>query len=706
MDASKIPAELRTRRQWLTWFYSSEGQKIPNGKSNDPSTWKNFGELDGDLVAFVISSDDPYTGIDLDDCYLPDGTLTRSATEVLERFRGIAYAEVSPSGTGIKLITIGRKPLGSRCQRDKWLECYDYARYWTITGRVLDGFTEISEGQEAVNWLCSQYLKPIEPKPAQRPLSSNLSCDKGLLKRAQDYVSAAKQADEGQRNNTVFSLAGHLAAITGGVNERLSEDDINGYMQQWNASLSCPLDEKEVKSAVSSAMRNGTPREIKPAEVQSHTPALDIDWDKMNLAVDNSEIEDDDYCCKMVPGSGLLRQVYDFYNEKAYRRSPVMGLAVAVSFCQMLFGRRVRSHTDIRTNDYNLVLATTGAGKEACETTITQILDASDSTGKFMIPPDVQSGNGLMKALSLCESSIWVCDEFGKILQAVLDKKGNQHIKNIGNHLLKLYGKSSGTYGGAAHSDGIRNRIVQPHLCILGLSTSSTVFDAISTEQVSDGLMGRIAFWPVQDRPEPRDDMTITKPAESLVDAVKKWMEFTPLEEGKNLTPKPETLRMSADALRRWHSHSHQINERMRSETELRAAIWSRAAARSMKLALTYRAARLDVDPGACQWDFVQVESEDIEWAISLSNWLAKIACGLIRENVYDKSGEKAKAILLKATEDGKEVSKRELLRTFRSVSAGDVQSAADSLGFETIQSKTKGRPKVTYRRRQQVVDE
>jgi hypothetical protein len=345
----------------------------------------------------------------------------------------------------------------------------------------------------------------------------------------------------------------------------------------------------------------------------------------------------------------------------------------------------------LRTNDYNLILATTGSGKEACEATITKILDAADPACRHIIPPDVQSGNGLMKALSATPCAIWVCDEFGKILQAVLDKKGNQHIKNIGNHLLKLYGKSNGRYGGAAHSDGVRNRIIEPHLCVLGLSTSSTVFDSISTEQVADGLLGRIAFWPVQDRPDPREDMSISEPSEALIQAVKGWVDFEP-KGGGDIIQTPETIVMSAEAVDRWREHARNINQRMKSESEMRAAVWSRVAARTMKLAIVSRCSRLDVTPILCQWDFVQVEVEDVSWAVCLSNWLARISCGLIRENVVDKSGNKAKLLLAKAIADSPGgVNKRSLLRACRSLTAGDLQAAADEMGLLTVKRQKQG---------------
>lgn len=423
---------------------------------------------------------------------------------------------------------------------------------------------------------------------------------------------------------------------------------------------------------------------------------LEIDWEALAAKSEAEEIDDEDFCQAIIPASGLLRDVYQYYGQKAYRRSHVMGLAVAVSVCETLFGRRIRSHTDLRTNDYNLILATTGSGKEACESTVASILDAASDTA--MIPPDVQSGNGLMKAICMRPASIWLCDEFGKILQAVLDKRGNQMLKNIGTHLLKLYGKSAGIYGGAAHSDGVRNRIVQPCLTVLGLSTSSTVFESITHDQVADGLIGRIAFWPVQQRPEPRDDLTIVTPSEELTARVKSWLDWMPVSSSDH--PMPATLAMADAAKHRWSQHARDINSRMDSESELRAAIWSRVAARTMKLAMVHRAARLETEPARTNWDFVLVELEDVEWAVSLSNWLARIACGLVSQNVYDKSILKAKEVILKALEVQDEVGKRELLRACRSLTAGDIQSAADELGLETTKSTTKGRARVVFRRR------
>jgi hypothetical protein len=699
-----LPPELTSRPQWLTWRLV-DGQKIPNGKSNDPSTWCHFHEIEEfDKIAFVFSENDPFCGVDLDDCIL-EGEVSDWAQEIMDRFKGFAFAEYSPSGTGIKLIVRAKKPAGSRCSNSKGVECYDHKRFWAITRNTVKGFESIGDGQEQINWLIEKFLKG-EPQPvATKQTFSGFSfVPKSLVERAEKYVDNAESPLEGGRNNAAFSLAGHLfAMVQDGA--RLSKSDVLSMVQRWNDKLPSPMTWKEIESVVESASKNGTPRDDKEGLAIDIDAGVDISgilnqmWaSKQQEDADFESDSDEDFCIAMVPPSGLLREVFDFYCESAYRESHVMGLAVAVSLCETIFGRRVRSHTDLRTNDYNLVLAGTGSGKENCESSITKILNAADPSGSMLLAPDIQSGNGLMHAVAGSPCSVWVCDEFGKILQAVLDKKGNQHIKNIGNHLLKLYGKSAGTYGGAAHSNGIRNKVHQPHLVILGLATPSTVFDCVSSENVSDGLLGRIAFWPVQDRPEAKLDLEIVQPSEKLTSQVQGWIQFNP--GGGNLSaenPIPETLKMSIDAKARWQEHSKQIDDRMHNESEARAAIWARVAARSMKLSLVARCARMETLPSATCWDFVQIEIQDVNWGIKLANWLAKIACDLVRENTIDKGKAKAKAILLEAVKNGP-VNSRELLRAFRGLSAGDLSAAATELGLTIRQDRTpKGRTRVFY---------
>ena len=151
-----IPAELCERPQWVTWRYrwrNGQWTKVPynavtgtKARPNDSETWSNFavaleaarsGNRDG--IGFVFSKDDPYCGIDLDDCMDGDGQPVAEAQAILDLFD--SYAEVSPSGRGVKVwirgSLVGRGRRTSRVAGFKELEVYDKGRYFTVTGWVL-----------------------------------------------------------------------------------------------------------------------------------------------------------------------------------------------------------------------------------------------------------------------------------------------------------------------------------------------------------------------------------------------------------------------------------------------------------------------------------------------------------------------------------------------------------------------------------------
>jgi hypothetical protein len=413
----------------------------------------------------------------------------------------------------------------------------------------------------------------------------------------------------------------------------------------------------------------------------------------------SDDFDDEQFCVDAVPESGLLREIFDYYCQTSHRTSPVMGLAVAVSLCETIFGRRIASHTDMRTNDYNVIMAPTASGKEACETTITKILQAAGSVP--MLPPDVQSGNGLIKAISSIPCGIWCCDEFGKMLEAIIDKKSNNgHAKQIGTHLLKLYSKSSGVYGGAAHADGIRNQVDQPHLVLLGLTTGQ-MFETIDSRQVQDGLFGRLAFWPVQNRPKRKTARAIPVP-DRLAEIVRQWMQWEPVS-GNLGIPAPVIVEMTGEAVSRWDHHADAIDERMEHESESRAAIWGRVAARAMKLAMVHRAARIDDNPGTIDWLFLHIEMQDVDWGIRVANWLARVACALIRENVVDTQANRARHVLETAVLKLGSVSRSDLLREFRSISGSEFTAASESLASEgrirITHELTSGRSRIIYAR-------
>ena len=81
-----------------------------NAKSNDANTWGTFDEAlasyqkgDYDGIGYVFADDDPFTGIDLDQCIDPvTGNVAEWAREIITKAN--SYTEESPSGTGVKIF--------------------------------------------------------------------------------------------------------------------------------------------------------------------------------------------------------------------------------------------------------------------------------------------------------------------------------------------------------------------------------------------------------------------------------------------------------------------------------------------------------------------------------------------------------------------------------------------------------------------------
>ena len=150
---AELPDALVEREQWVCWREEErDGKptKVPvtpgNGgfaSSTDPDTWSSFedaveyvetGDVEG--IGFVFTDDDPVVGVDLDDCREPDTCeVEPPARDIIDRLD--SYTEVSPSGTGFHVLLKGELSQGRN--RRGSVELYDSARYFTVTGKHLEG---------------------------------------------------------------------------------------------------------------------------------------------------------------------------------------------------------------------------------------------------------------------------------------------------------------------------------------------------------------------------------------------------------------------------------------------------------------------------------------------------------------------------------------------------------------------------------------
>jgi len=188
IDSDALPDELQGREQWVCWrkeHRDGKPTKIPVtpstgsfASSTDPDTWAEFATAleyaeagDADGVGFVFTEDDPYVGIDLDDCRNPESEdVDGAARDIIKRLD--SFTEISPSGTGYHVLIKGDLPDGRN--RKGSVELYDNARFFTVTGDHVDGTpSRIARRQDALVAIHSEYVQDTDGEASESGYSRN-----------------------------------------------------------------------------------------------------------------------------------------------------------------------------------------------------------------------------------------------------------------------------------------------------------------------------------------------------------------------------------------------------------------------------------------------------------------------------------------------------------------------------------------------------
>jgi hypothetical protein len=196
VDATSIPQSLIEQRRWVCWAAvpkqrndgTEEFTKVPRrpdqprvaASSTDASTWATFDEAlaayEAGAVAgigFVLG--DGIMGIDLDSVRDPDtGALEPAAQAIVERLD--TYTEVSPSGTGVKMILRGTVPQGRKRPADGLdVEMYPSGRFFTLTGLRVPGTPpEVADADEARMAEIMRLWEQMGPAASERPAPSTI----------------------------------------------------------------------------------------------------------------------------------------------------------------------------------------------------------------------------------------------------------------------------------------------------------------------------------------------------------------------------------------------------------------------------------------------------------------------------------------------------------------------------------------------------
>lgn len=278
MKLEKIPETLRSLSQWILWHYETgdgdKPAKIPysvrghKASSTNADHWCDFptmtDHLEGDWQpGFVFLKGGKLCGVDLDCCRNAEtGEIAEWAKEII-LYAG-TYAEVSPSGSGVKLIAFGVNPheSGKRKEFDNLqsmvegkkaaIEIYDWGRYFAITGERLSGIaTEPQDAQFALDWLKAKYWAMKFGAHQQKTWKTT-----PIIDRARAYLKTIPGAISGQGGDkATFTAACRMVLGFG-----LSEDEAFTVLSEWNQSCKPLWSDKELWHKVRGANKQNGER--------------------------------------------------------------------------------------------------------------------------------------------------------------------------------------------------------------------------------------------------------------------------------------------------------------------------------------------------------------------------------------------------------------------------------------------------------------
>lgn len=234
IDYEVIPVELKARPQWVLWrrgMRDNKPTKLPvqrdgsMASSTDPATWLAFDEARAayeaapqrfDGIGYVFAADDPYFGVDVDDC-ITDSKVSAEAQRIIDECS--TYCEVSPSGCGVKMILRvedkSRLPRGATLEVNspelRRLEVYPHGRYFAMTGHHLPGTRKTIETRqqqaEALLKRCIDGSRKAKARPKSAPASGNGKPRANRMARALKWMSEHRaHADENDGSRRLVAV--------------------------------------------------------------------------------------------------------------------------------------------------------------------------------------------------------------------------------------------------------------------------------------------------------------------------------------------------------------------------------------------------------------------------------------------------------------------------------------------------------------------
>lgn len=334
---------------------------------------------------------------------------------------------------------------------------------------------------------------------------------------------------------------------------------------------------------------------------------------------------------------GLTGDICRWMLSTAYKQQPALILANTLAFLGAVFGRRVRTASDLRTNLYCLGVGESGCGKDHSRRCVKRICDSAKLTGQILGGEEIASDAAIETAISVNPSLLFQLDEIGHMLSQVNSRYAASHQRNISPTLMKFFSSASVLYLGKQYATQDRKQIDQPNVCLYGTTTPARLYSGLSTADISDGFLNRMIVFPSGDADPPERDVEALPVPPNVTKAVQDWharYQQLPPSEWDAAVRVPITVAANGDAaaiLKRFSSECRAKRQEQRDGAGL-DSLWARATEHASKLALILACACGEPDAP----EEIEIDATSADLATRVIDYLTRAFAEAVGGSVTD----------------------------------------------------------------------
>lgn len=632
---NNIPTEMQAFNQWVCWRYEAldaiKPTKVPysaltgrKASVTDSQTWCSFDQAVNAAqggwysgIGFVLTENDPFAFIDLDDTKGDKALLDRQM-EIYQSFD--SYAERSPSGTGLHIIVKGSIPSG---RKRKFTEVYSSSRYMTMTGDVYRDHP-IVDCNEQLNNLWEQLGGSNESASIYLGLADEKEPDSTIIERAanaangekfndlyqgnwQNYYSSQSEADLALINIIAFYTQSRIqivrifrASALGQREKAQRQDYVNFMLNKCFDNILPPVDVEGLRDQLNAAI-----------EAKQKIEAVSVS----NPVAKQIKLESKKSIYSVPPG--LVGEIAQFIYAQAPRQVAEIALVGALGIMSGICGRAYNV-SGIGLNQFIFLLAPTGTGKEAISTGMDKLFNEICKTVpaaiEFIGPGEISSAQAAIKYMNNGPTSfVTLSGEFGLYLQQMVGVNAPPHMKGFKRFLLDTYMKSGEgkVVRPSIWSDKDKNTqsILSPAFSVMGESTPETFYSSLTEELIADGLLPRFTIIEYNGkRMHLNDHAQSARPSFELTEKLASLCAHALMLNNQN---KAVQIGFDADAFKYLRDYDIHCTDQINGVEEgVVKHLWNRAHLKALKLSGLIAVGCNPYNP--------QITMEFAEWAVNL----------------------------------------------------------------------------------------